>query len=292
MIAQGIDAITAAFLATMPIGTFGDAYSATCRPGSWEFQTADGAAMRAELGRRGYVSTQDPAAPWRLRWTCDEVGKLLAERGGSPTLADELRRAARFRLEGPHVPGAAELAELRALATSDTRDPEGIAELPTRRRPAWRLGLRDLSDDEVDALDAAIRSYADHPSYFRAVARALVAELDAYAANARRPAPVEHRASARGTAPPLPTWAINDATAGLIRRVLIEVDDDGITDTTLLALDDIARAGRERIGAGDDPPIDVALCDAARLIVDEATDDAGISQHAVGAALRALGRRT
>lgn len=65
---QGIDAETWAVLEAMPCRTFGDAYSCTCRPGSWEWQTPEAMAMRLELERRGFVSSQDPDATWRVRW--------------------------------------------------------------------------------------------------------------------------------------------------------------------------------------------------------------------------------
>lgn len=47
---------------------FGDAYSAACRPGSWEYQTEWGTDIRQALIMAGFEEEQDPAASWRVRW--------------------------------------------------------------------------------------------------------------------------------------------------------------------------------------------------------------------------------
>lgn len=49
--------------------TFGDVYSAICRPGSWEYQLPIAATLRALLRDCGYEPTKDPDADWRLIWT-------------------------------------------------------------------------------------------------------------------------------------------------------------------------------------------------------------------------------
>lgn len=49
--------------------TFGDVYSAVCRPGSWEYQLPAALELRALLICNGYQPTPDPDATWRLIWT-------------------------------------------------------------------------------------------------------------------------------------------------------------------------------------------------------------------------------
>ena len=48
--------------------TFGDVYSAVCRPGSWEFALPAAALLRELLQQNGYAATRDPEATWRLIW--------------------------------------------------------------------------------------------------------------------------------------------------------------------------------------------------------------------------------
>lgn len=49
--------------------TFGDVYSAVCRPGSWEYQLDAARTLRELLKQNGYQPTKDPDADWRLIWT-------------------------------------------------------------------------------------------------------------------------------------------------------------------------------------------------------------------------------
>lgn len=46
----------------------GDAYSAACRPGSWEYRTEWAAKIRGVLEAHGFEAVADPAASWRVRW--------------------------------------------------------------------------------------------------------------------------------------------------------------------------------------------------------------------------------
>ena len=48
--------------------TYGDVYSALCRPGSWEFQLDTARTLRELLRQNGYEPTTDPDANWRLIW--------------------------------------------------------------------------------------------------------------------------------------------------------------------------------------------------------------------------------
>lgn len=52
-----------------------DGYSATCRPGSWEYHDGRGAQMRGALKVLGYKETDDPAASWRSRWVKESKGR-------------------------------------------------------------------------------------------------------------------------------------------------------------------------------------------------------------------------
>jgi hypothetical protein len=91
---QGIEPLDAAALDRIPGRPMnGDAYSATCRPGSWEWQTAYGHDLRAWLQAHGYRPVRDPEATWRVRWTkapppeaahvCPVIGCALV--AGHPT---------------------------------------------------------------------------------------------------------------------------------------------------------------------------------------------------------------
>jgi hypothetical protein len=48
--------------------TYGDVYSACCRPGSWEFQLPAARMLRELLQQNGYQATTDPDASWRYIW--------------------------------------------------------------------------------------------------------------------------------------------------------------------------------------------------------------------------------
>lgn len=63
---QGIDAKTLAELEDLDVGL--DVYSATCRPGSWEYHRAEAAELRGVLRARGYTPETDAEASWRLWW--------------------------------------------------------------------------------------------------------------------------------------------------------------------------------------------------------------------------------